>query len=343
MVKVYFATNRKPDATKPNGFGADIVAEDPAAISYAVADVEATDIARGKVGHIAGISDLAQGAFSPSVFTEITAGKKNLLVFIHGFDNSFTDAILRAGYNAEWFRASGEAAADTTVLAFTWPSLGLLFAQPKDITPDAYFADQAMAGKSGFHLGHFFTEVARIRTAWLANNPRGRVFLLAHSMGNWALQAAMSWWFQAHGPDADMFDEIILAAADEVYTTFETPDGSRLVHLRDIGKRINIYYSMNDAILAVSHLVNENQRLGQTGPENKFNTGTYPTDTYRMMDCTAVNDFWPPLFSEETHQYYRLSRKVRTDIAAVMANRAVPAGGIGALSVAPSHNSRQIA
>lgn len=328
MVKVYFATNRKADAGKPNGFGAEIVGEDPALISYAVADVAIPDPNDVTKASISGIAELNMGGFSQAVTSTVAGAKQNLLVFIHGFDNSFTDAILRAAFNGAWFKASGEPAADCVVLSFTWPSLGVLFAKPNDITPEAYRADQAMAGKSGFHLGHFLSEVDRIRKLYLQQNPTGRVFLLAHSMGNWALQATMSWWFAQHQPVGDMFDEIILAAADEVYSTFETKDGSRLNHLKDIGKRITIYHSMNDAILQVSRLVNGNQRLGQTGPDDRNNTGTYPFDTYRLVECTAVNDFLPPLFSEATHQYYRVSKIVRKDIAAVMAGKASPTGGL---------------
>ena len=48
-----------------------------------------------------------------------------------------------------------------------------------------------------------------------------RVFLLAHSMGNWALQAAVESWFAHGNGDAFLFDEALLAAADEVHNTFE--------------------------------------------------------------------------------------------------------------------------
>src|SRR5205814_2903958 len=122
MVQVYFATNRKPDATLPLGFGAEIVQNQPQLITYAVADVEGTALDQEGSGAIVSITDRTPGTWSDAATKAIMAGGRNLLVFIHGFDNAFEDAIKRAAFNAEWFRASGVAAADTTVLAFSWPS-----------------------------------------------------------------------------------------------------------------------------------------------------------------------------------------------------------------------------
>src|SRR3954470_7261242 len=48
----------------------------------------------------------------------------DLLVFIHGFDNTFSDAISRAAFNREWLAASGLPGTNTTVVAFSWPSSG---------------------------------------------------------------------------------------------------------------------------------------------------------------------------------------------------------------------------
>jgi len=328
MVQVYFATNRSADATTPHGFGSGIVAEDPAAITYAVADVP--DPASGQV---AGIARRNMGRFSDDVTDEIVGAGQNLFVFIHGFDNSFEDALSRAGSNAEFYRGSGKPGADTVCIAFTWPSAGKLIDTRLGALDNAYLEDQARAGASGFHLGHFFNEIDRLRALYAQRNPGGRLFLLAHSMGNWALQAAMTWWYQTGQPKDDMFDEVILAAADEVADTFEAPAGYRLSRIADLAKRVTIYSSQKDIILqlSASPLVNDSVRLGQNGPKDKESQGKYPPALFRMMDCTGVSDFFPPFLSGETHQYYRLSNTVRQDIAAVMQGDAAPLGGLGML------------
>ena len=40
-------------------------------------------------------------------------------------------------------------------------------------------------------------------------------------MGNWALQAAVESWFASGNGDAFLFDEAFLAAADEVFDSFD--------------------------------------------------------------------------------------------------------------------------
>lgn len=329
MVQVYFATNRAADATKPNGFGAQIIPYDQNQIVYAVAEVT-VDTADTGSGTVAAITERTTGRFSDAALAAIVAANRNILVFLHGFDNTFEDSLTRAALNAEWYRQSGEPTADTTVLAFCWPSLGQLIAggQPLD---GAYLRDQQMATDSGFHLEFFLSEIDRVRQAVQAQDPARHAFLLAHSMGNWVLQAAITRWYQAHQPEDDMFDEVILAAADEQADTFAQPSGIRLGHLREIARRISIYTSRHDTLLWLSSAINHNARLGHDGPLNKTDPAQFPASLFRIVDCTAVTDYPHPVLSEESHQYYRLSPTVRTDIAAVMAKTAQPPGGLTAL------------
>jgi esterase/lipase superfamily enzyme len=335
MTTVYFATNRAPDANAPGGYGATMVAKTPDAATYAVADV-AVSLADADAGTITAISDKQQGNWSQQALEHIVSGHKNLLVFIHGFDNSFADAIHRAAFNAEWFRASGAAAADTTVLAFTWPSLGEVFESGLHLPDEAYRTDQQQSGASGYHLDQFLDNVSALVGRLRTPAPGSRVFLLAHSMGNHALQAAMSTW---QGPPAGAptpaFDEVLLAAADEVATSLDDTAGGGLVRLADLATRITVYSSRKDAVLWLSSTINGNARLGHDGPPNKTVTAIYPPTKFRFMDCSDVSDFPDAVLSENTHQYYRMSPTVRADIATVMTGNASPSGGCGALSAPP--------
>ena len=329
MTKVYFATNRQKDATKPGGFGAGMVGLEPDEVLYAVANVEGTVLADETSGRITGVGDETGGDFATAVENEIVASGKNLLVFVHGFANSFEDAIKRAAFNADWFRASSVAAADTTVIAFTWPSLGAVIAAPPHFLADDYLADQAQAGKSGFHLAYFLNYVDNLR-ARLARDTK--VFLLAHSMGNYALQGAVQWWFDHRGSADPMFDEVILAAADEVSDTFERPGGARLSNLPKLSKRISIYSSRKDVAMYLSAAVNLDTRLGFDGPDDKRDRTLYPADKFRIIDTTEVADFDPVNPPDATHQYYRRSKIVRADIAQTFAGNPPISGGLGVLS-----------
>jgi esterase/lipase superfamily enzyme len=318
MVQVYFATNRNVDPTQPTGFGNGIVANDAAAMSFALADVS-VDLTGEGSGTINAISGQTPGAFSDALVRAIAADGRNLLVFIHGYANSFTDAVTRAALNSEWYRqiAGGGTNADAVALAFVWPSLG----RPISIgVPDAdYKQDRAMAGASGFHVGQFLLQMERVRLACLATNPNRRTYLLAHSMGNYALAQGTSWWYQGHQPPDDMFDQAILAAADEVSSTFATPNGGGLSRLRDVARFINIYYSRKDAVLWLSSAINGNSRLGHNGPDNMGDPAQFPSTLFRMVDCSYYSDFFPPVLSPETHAYYRVSPTVRADIARLLA------------------------
>jgi len=87
----------------------------------------------------------------------------DLLVFVHGFDNTFSDALTRAAFNREWLAASGLVGTDTTVIAFSWPSLGQVVSFP---VPEAdYKADKNMARNSGAALMTFFANLSPILTA----------------------------------------------------------------------------------------------------------------------------------------------------------------------------------
>lgn len=335
MTTVYFATNRRPDPNAPSGFGAEIVANDEAKVTYAVADVTGIALPDENSGTIASIADKSAGMFSDAASQAIIGGGKNLLIFIHGFANSFEDAIKRAAFNREWFAAEGDTAGDTTVIAFTWPSAGELIAAPPNFPTEAYLADQTQAGKSGFHLAHFLYVLDQLRLRYKQANPQGRVFLLAHSMGNYALQAGVQFWYDARQANDLMFDEAFLAAADEVADSFTRPNGGRLSNLPNLARRISIYYSHRDVAMFFSTAINGNARLGYDGPDDKHNTTKYPTGKFRDVSCTNVADYdWnnPP---DASHQYYRRSPMARADFVKIMGGAPTEPGGIIELAPPP--------
>jgi hypothetical protein len=112
----------------------------------------------------------------------------------------------------------------------------------------------------------------------------------------------------------------LLAAADERYDSFGFPAGGRLSRLRDMGNRMSIYYSVRDVALYLSFAVNLIPRIGHEGPLHKADPVRFPPVRYRIADCADVNDYNLIIPPDASHQYYRRSRKVRADIAAVMAN-----------------------
>jgi esterase/lipase superfamily enzyme len=313
---VYFATNRvvQGPADAVASYRAAIVPpSDPTAMTYGVAFVENVDVARNAAGDVALIEAVSQGGFSAAVKDDLAHAGRNLLVFVHGFDNTFADALTRAAFNREWLAASGVAAADTTVLAFSWPSLGQLIAFP--ILQADYLRDQGMARQSGVHLMAFFAELEATLKAARANG--FRTTLLAHSMGNLALQAAVESWF-LHNQSGDLlFDGAVLAAGDCRYDSFALPDLHGLSGLGRLADRVSIYYSGADQVLQLSFVVNLGAfRLGQDGPRHRTDPTSFPPAKYLMEDCSALRDYDFGFMT--SHQYYRQSPTARALIAARM-------------------------
>jgi hypothetical protein len=121
---------------------------------------------------------------------------------------------------------------------------------------------------------------------------------------------------------------VFLPGADEIYDSFERPNGARLSNLPKLSSRISLYYSRKDVAMYLSQAINLSRRLGFDGPNDKRDQTQYPTAMFRIVDCTEVRDFDPLSPPDATHQYYRRSKIVRSDIAAAMADDPNPAGGL---------------
>jgi esterase/lipase superfamily enzyme len=187
---VYFATNRivTNDQDPLNGYKAAMVPPlDPTKITYGRGSVDGVNIASDAAGMVSGIFDISSGGFSQQAIADLSNPGRNLLVFVHGFDNTFSDAITRAALNREWLAASRAPRTDTTVIAFSWPSLGQVVSFP--VLQADYLADQHMAQNSGMALMSFLANLDPILKAARAHGCRAT--LLAHSMGNLALESAV--------------------------------------------------------------------------------------------------------------------------------------------------------
>lgn len=314
---VYFATNRavsNPDDPE-NGYSASMIPPlKPDAMTYGIATVENIDIGTNAQGVVTRITDISRGDFSPQAKAQLGASRNSLLIFIHGFDNTFSDAITRAAFNREWMAASGLAGADTTVVAFSWPSLGEIVGPP--LPASDYRSDQHMARNSGFALMSFFARLHPILQEARANGAFST--LLAHSMGNLALEAGVESWFLNGNGSGIIFDLAVLAAGDCRYNTFEQPDTAGMTGLMRLASRLAVYYNNSDLVLLLSQFLNAAaKRLGQDGPHNRADQAHFPPDRYLMVDCTDIRDYEVGFMT--SHQYYRLSPTVRASIATQMA------------------------
>ncbi|GEP59656.1 alpha/beta fold hydrolase [Reyranella soli] len=313
---VYFATNRVivGPKDKPGSYTSSMVpSANPAEVIYGTAFVGSADFEEDKPGNITSLHDFSDGMFNDPVNEDLSKGGRNILVFIHGFANTFGDAIARAAFNREWFANHGISGTDTAVIAFSWPSRGQVVSLP--LPWDAYRHDQEAATNSGMHLLRFLSNLLPMLEKARENGRR--TFLLAHSMGNLALQGAVGTWFAQGNGEATMFDEVILAAPDVKHTAFGNGASDHLHDLHRLAQRISVLYSRADKVLDdLSEIVNGGPRLGQRGPYGMGDLVQFPAKRYQMVDCTGFNDY--KITFQGSHQYYRISRGVRATIAALM-------------------------
>jgi len=98
---VFFATNRirSGDGSKASDYAGEAgPAGMPGKVTHAMGFVEGTDLATLQSGRLASIQGVNEDDFGDAVQQDLTSGR-NLLIFLHGFANSFTDSITRAAFN----------------------------------------------------------------------------------------------------------------------------------------------------------------------------------------------------------------------------------------------------
>jgi esterase/lipase superfamily enzyme len=144
-------------------------------------------------------------------------------------------------------------------------------------------------------------------------------------MGNFMLGFGVERWFATSRDLPALFDQVVLAAADEPSGTFAMPNGGRLSDLRLLAERVSVYTSRVDVLMTASRIANGDWRLGHDGPPNRADATFFPATNYEFVDCTANMDFLSRS-ADETHHYYRESATVRSDIARVLKGQPAPSG-----------------
>ncbi|MCQ4162223.1 alpha/beta fold hydrolase [Roseomonas sp. GC11] len=351
-VTVYYATSRASTGdSDPARAYADTL-RPPGELAWGTALVGDARLGRLETGPIQRL-DMAQQPGIPLDHAEaLLAEGGDLLIFLHGFANSFPDAITRAAFNAQWLASARAGGRTLSVLAFCWPSQGevvdpgdvvlgalaapltlVLACSGKTISPlcNAYQDDRAMAKGSGAAL-HSFLD--RIRPLLAEMRAAGRrVVLLAHSMGTLVLAKGIEAMQATALPQEKLFDEILLAASDADWSEGVGAAPSWLLALPRIGQRVSVYHSSADQILRLSATITGRQRIGRSGPFGLPDAALYPAASWRFVDCHALTDMQPHHSLDSCHQYYRRLPVVRDDIAAILDGGA--GGGVLALEDPP--------
>jgi esterase/lipase superfamily enzyme len=166
---------------------------------------------------------------------------RRVLVYVHGFNNSFDDSVYQLAQIAH------DSGADAAPILFTWPSRGSIF---------EYGYDRESANFSRDALEETLRRIAR-------DPGVGEITVMAHSMGAWLVMETLRQMAIRDGGVTAKVQNVILASPDLDVDVFAT-------QWRDMGQprpRLTVFVSRIDTALKVSRRLAGNvDRLGQIDP-----------------------------------------------------------------------------
>ncbi len=205
------------------------------------------------------------------------SSRRELLVFVHGYNVAFDHAVRRTAQIAYDLQFKGPA------VCYSWPSHGGLL---------QYAADETNVEWTVPHLKQFLTELREKSGANAIN-------LVAHSMGTRALTNALRDFARESQASDTLFHQVVLAAPDidaEVFRRDLAPAMTK------IAGRVTLYASSNDQALRVSRKLHAYPRAGESGENLVVAPGI---DT---IDVSAVDT------SLLGHSYYGDNDSIITDL-----------------------------
>ncbi|MFN0056487.1 MAG: alpha/beta fold hydrolase [Planctomycetales bacterium] len=212
------------------------------------------------------------------------------LLFIHGFNTTFDQAIIRCAQLQNDLKISGR------VICYSWPSMG---------RPHGYGADAAIIEESEDCLVEVITAITR-------SAPYPFLHVLAHSMGNRALLRAIS-KIQDTG-SLEFLAQAILAAPDVgqgLFKKLATAYSART-------KRCTIYASKHDRALMGSRFIHARGRAGYIPP-------IILVDGIDTVDSSRIGfRLWGL-----NHSGFGETREILTDISSLIRQNSPPEHRIG--------------
>ena len=148
----------------------------------------------------------------PDPFGLAPEKQKHLCLFIHGYNVTWTGAMHTYGNVASRLFSGPDSLGE--LISFDWPSKGALL---------GYLPDRAEARQTGDDLTtvlselYDWMEMKQRQTAISTNNAcRAKTSIIAHSMGNYALEYAMNAvWTRKNRPLlVSLMQEVLMVAAD---------------------------------------------------------------------------------------------------------------------------------
>jgi esterase/lipase superfamily enzyme len=280
-VAVLAATTRERSTTDP---GAMFNGERAASVSYASIVVSIPPDSARKIGEVqwpaalpgdpsrdfvtvsANYLDNKQ-AFSAAVATLARqTGRNKVLVFVHGFNNRFDDAVYRFAQIVNDSKAEG------IPVLFTWPSRG-------ELRLGAYGYDRESANYSRDALEQLLDTLA-------ANPNVKEVNILAHSMGNWVTLEALRGMAIRGGKIGNKIRNVFLVAPDVDFDVFR----AQIATMGVPRPRFALFVSQDDKVLSLSQIIAGGMpRLGDIDPDQEPYRNILEQEQVTVFDLTKLD------------------------------------------------------
>lgn len=174
-----------------------------------------------------------------SWFRKTSHGKRRVLVFVHGFNNDYSESVYR------FAQLVHDARIDAAPVLFTWPSRGNVF---------DYVYDRESTIYSRFGLGE-------VLKAAVDSPDVDDVTILAHSMGTGLAMESLRDMANKYGKVSPKIHSVFLASPDIDVDVFQR----QVIEMGNKRPQITILSSKNDLALKLStFLAGDVQRLGAT-------------------------------------------------------------------------------
>jgi esterase/lipase superfamily enzyme len=156
-----------------------------------------------------------------------TTGARDVLVYVHGFNQTFETAVLDAARLSDGIRFRGD------TMAFCWPSKAKLLDY-------GYDRDSAMWSRDALE---------KVLDGLMASPTVGRLHVVAHSIGTMLTMESLRQLYAHQGdPAADRLGAVVFASPDIDLDVF----ASSVEHIGPMARKITVLTATNDRALALS-------------------------------------------------------------------------------------------
>lgn len=229
---------------------------------------------------------------SKSILSRSELYKNHAMIFIHGFNMSFDDALYTSA------QISWDMNFDGLPCIYSWPSKG-------EVSLSGYMYDSNSAQQTRKRLAEFLNFIADIPDI-------EHISIIAHSMGNIALLEALGEMDTPTENATKPYSEIILAAPDVDRDNFL----SLATSLSVFSDGVTLYASSNDkALLASKFLSADIPRAGDVPSD-----GPLLLNHIDSIDASSVSDY---AFGYN-HSYFADERTIVADIGRLIRNSERP-------------------